>query len=467
MSQINNSQVGPKRTLSLFDAVCIIVGTIIGAGIFQTAPKIALFAGSPYLMFGLWLVGGVITVIGALCFAELTTRFANVPGGDYGFLKLGYGRPVGFMFAWATFWIIRPGNMGAMALTFAAYFDQIGLLDSNGNGQFYQAVYTIFAIVVLSIINLIGLKQGKSIQNFLTVVKVLGIASIVIVALIAPAESASSVDEAVVSNNSSMWLVGLVFVMFSFGGWNDISFVATEVKSPEKNLFRSLVIGSLLVTAIYLVVNIAFVAALSFQTVRESSSVATDVVRHSLGANSFVGQRGAQIIAGLICISCLGAINGIIITSPRIYYAVGKDYPLLSFVGRWDSKRNQPWIAIAIQAAVTVGFCILCFQYKNPFEAILIASAPFFWAFLGMAGLAVIVLRVRLTDSQYPFVFRTPFYPLEPIVLAIACFAMTYSSFSHMLHEGYWVAIYAVFGMMGIGVLLGLSLSSSSSNIDN
>lgn len=461
-----NDSTGPKRTLSLFDGVCIIVGTIIGAGIFQAAPDIARFAGSFETLIGLWLLGGLVTVVGALCFAELASRFADVPGGDYGFLKLAYGRPVGFMFAWATFWIIRPGNIGAMALTFATYFDRLlGFDVTNDQAAVRQAWYAVAAVLTLSSTSLIGLKQAKSIQNLLTVAKVGGIVSIGLLAFFSPASQglSSTVTPAIAgeSAGNSSWLLAMVFIMFSFGGWNDLSFVATEIKRPERNLFRSLVIGSIAVTLIYVVINIAFVFSIGFDAVRGSTAVATDVVSHSLGADSWIGSRGSQIISGLICISCLGAINGIIITSPRIYYAAGCDFKLLSVLGRWNDERDQPWLATAVQAFVTIGLFCLCFRYDNPFGVIVVVSAPFFWTFLGLAGISLIVLRKRQVGQDSKAGFRTPCFPLEPIVLAVACFLMAYSSLNHMISQRYWTAASVVILMMVVGVALGLCLRTN------
>lgn len=173
--QSKNEAIQPRRVLTLFDAVSIIVGTIIGAGIFQTAPEIASLSGSFLWSVVLWVFGGLLTLIGALCFAELTTSHHEAVGGDYVYLKLAYGRPVGFMFAWAAFWIIRPANIGAMAMVFASYFDQLmptGL----------QLPYAVLAVLLLSGANLIGLKQGKWVQNVLTVAKIAGILGIVALA---------------------------------------------------------------------------------------------------------------------------------------------------------------------------------------------------------------------------------------------------------------------------------------------
>lgn len=447
-----HSQAVPRRVLSLFDAVCIIVGTIIGAGIFKTVPEVAKNAGDFQWMIMLWVFGGVLTVIGAMCFAELTTTHSEDVGGDYVYLKKAYGRPVGFMFAWAAFWIIRPANIGAMAITFASYFDQIV---PTG----HQVVYAIVPVVLLSITNLIGLRQGTWIQNVLTVAKVLGILAIVGLAFFNPVETATWKNPSPPENAAGGWLLAMVLIMFTFGGWNDISFVAAEIKQPGRNLFRSLIFGSLIVTAVYIAMSFAAVAALGFESLVEAKAYAVDVVRSSLGDGNAWAAQSARLVAALVCVSCLGAINGIMLTSPRIYYAAGRDYQALDQLGRWDARRDQPWQATVAQAVVTVLLFSLCFRYENPFSVIVQVSAPVFWSFLGVTGLALIVLRYKNRSGVEPeFAYRVPFYPLPPIVLAIVCFAMTYSSISWVIKQEFWVSGGLVAGLMAVGILVGLFL---------
>ena len=451
-------QSQPQRTLSLFDAICIVVGSIIGAGIFQTAPDIAKFSGRFAILVLLWLAGGALTIIGALCFAELTTRFKNTVGGDYGYLKYAYGRPIGFLFAWSTFWIIRPGNIGAMAITFAYYFDQVLGFGAEDAASTRKLIFAIAAVAMLSAVNLIGLNQGRRTQNFLTVAKVLGILAIVAIAFAFGTPDSLQSDFAAPIASAGNWLLAVVFIMFSFGGWNDMSFIANEVKDPGRNLFRALIYSSVAVTAIYLTINFAFVYALGFEGTCASKSVATDVIRSTLGAESTIGQQAARIVAALICVSCLGAINGIIITSPRIYYAAGRDYSALEFIGSWDARRNQPWLATLLQTLVTVLLFVLCFQYDNPFEVILVVSAPFFWAFLGLTGIALIVLRFKRAQAAAEDSFRVPLYPLPPIVLALACFAMTWSAVDYVIAKKYWVAGATICVIMFVGICLSLIL---------
>ena len=275
-----NQPQAPQRTLGLFDAICIIVGTIVGAGIFQTSPMIASLAGSPVNLGIVWFAGAFIALIGAICFAELTHRYPDRVGGDYVYLKQALGPTVSFLFAWSSFWVVRPGNIGAMAMVFAVYFSQINL----GVGV-AQPVWAIAAVTGLSVVNLIGLQSGKRIQNVLTIAKVAGICSIVFLAFVSPAETppdAAAISVGPTSASSNLW-IAILFVMFTFGGWNDISFVAGEIRDPRRNLWRCLMLGIVIVTVVYSLFNFAILTGLGFTAMSQSSAVATDLVTQVLG----------------------------------------------------------------------------------------------------------------------------------------------------------------------------------------
>ena len=457
-----NDRQQPRRVLTLLDAVCIIVGTIIGAGIFETTPLIASNAGGIYWLIALWLLGGLLALIGAICFAELTTSNQDAVGGDYVYLKKAAGRPLAFLFAWAAFWVIRPGNIGAMAMIFARYFDEIVPIPGDS-----VVPYAMLAVVLLSAANLIGMYQGKWVQNILTITKVTGILIIVGLAFLFPADASFAKPSTPLTGGSI--LLAMVLIMFTFGGWNDISFVAAEIKSPQKNLFRSLVIGTLGVTAIYILINLAFCVGLGFEAMASSQAVAADVVKEALGSNSLIGLESSRLVSALVCISCLGAINGIILTSPRIYFAAGQDYPQLGVLGRWDRKRDLPWPATMAQAAVTVVLLLVCYTYSNAFEVILITTAPVFWLFLGITALTLIILRFRPAsrsntgnqpspetpgNADAP-VFRVPLFPLPPLILAAACLAMVYTSVDYLIANQYWLAA----GLIGTIMLIGIGLA--------
>lgn len=455
-SEKNVASNQPRRILSLFDAVCIIVGTIIGSGIFATAPFIAQNANNFALLIVLWIVGGLVALVGALCFAELMTTNQNVVGGDYIYLKKAYGRPIAFMFAWAAFWIIRPGNIGAMAMIFAQYFNQI-----LPGGEFSRVLYGLAAVVLLSVTNLLGLKQGKVLQNLLTTAKVLGILAIVVLAAIRPAEQLNL--PAPNSASGSIWLA-MILIMFTYGGWNDISFVTGEIRDPKRNLFRSLWMGTLTVTAIYVAVNIAFVVGLGYEAMANSQAVATDLSRQALGADSILGQRSGQLIAALVCISCLGAINGMILTSPRIYYAVGRDLKPLSFLSEWNRNRDVPWQAILLQAIVTIGLISICLLYQDAFEVLVVVTAPYFWGFLALTVFALMVLRIKKSfqpslDDLDAGIYRVPLYPLPPVFFGAVCIGLLYNAITYLFAQKYEVAFAVVTGVMVVGIVLSLLFS--------
>jgi len=394
--------------------------------------------------------------VGATCFAELMTTHQNVVGGDYIYLKKAYGRPVAFMFAWAAFWIIRPGNIGAMAMIFAQYFNQI-----LPGGVHAPVIYGLSVVVLLSVANLLGLKQGKGLQNLLTTAKVLGILAIVVLAAIRPADHLELPGRD--ASSGSLWLA-MILIMFTYGGWNDISFVAGEIREPKKNLFRSLFLGTFAVCAIYVIVNIAFVWGLGYETMANSQAVATDLARQALGAESLLGQRSGQLIAALVCVSCLGAINGMILTSPRIYYAVGRDFRPLAFLSQWNRSRDVPWQAILLQAIVTIGLISICLLYRNAFEVIVVVTAPYFWAFLALTVVALIVLRFKTDfrpsmDDRDAGIYRVPLYPLPPVFFGGVCMGLLYNAITYLYAMKYGVAFAVVSGLMGVGVVLSLCFS--------
>ena len=281
----------PRRELSLFDSTCIIVGIIIAAGIYRSSPDIARQAPSVAWLMGLWLFGGLLSLIGALCYAELATAYPK-EGGDYVYLTRALGRRVGFLFAWCQLWIVRPGSIGAMAYVFAEYANQIWPQVTYRDliGPIHLA-YAGGAIVVLTVVNLLGVREGKWTQNVLTTAKVLGLAAIVAVGFTHTAPSTAAIAPAKpLDFGLSEFGLAMIFVLFTYGGWNEMAYVAAEVKEPRKNILRALLVGTLAVTAIYVVVNLAFIHALGLEGTR-NASVAADVLRLGIGP---LGRPGDQ-----------------------------------------------------------------------------------------------------------------------------------------------------------------------------
>lgn len=444
-----------RQVLSLFDCVCIIVGTIIGAGIFKFPAVVAGNLPSVSIVILAWVLGGVIALIGALCFAELTTTYPD-HGGDYGYLKRGYHRRVGFAFSWAAFWIIRPGNIGTMAMIFGEFAAQI-LPSPSAIGLDANVFYAVASVILISALNLLGIRFGKATQNALTLAKVVGILLIVISAIYLSGNAATKSNITTVATTAqpsllaswnSFWLA-MVFVMFTYGGWNDIAFVAREVQEPRKNLLRSLVIGTLCVLAICLLVNFGLIYSLGFERMQSIGAEWGNPTLYLVQQG--MGEMGERLFAVLVCVSCLGAINAMIFTSPRIYWATAKDYPGLRWLAGSQSEGGW-WRALVLQMVVTATF-ILLFSSDQGIENITAATAPYFWLFLALTVISLMINRTRYRGQFEGY--RVPLYPMTPLLFVSACAFMAYQAWTFMIGQGLLNSTI----MIGAWVLLGIGMS--------
>ena len=356
MAHPDTPAAAPVRQLSLFDTVCINVGIIIGAGIYQSTPFIASNVGGPWGLVGVWVFGGAVALVGALCYGELTTAFPR-QGGEYVFLSRAFGRRAGLLFAWCEFWIVRPGNIGFIALVGGIYASQLLREDLRPVGRLW---FALGAIVALTAINVLGVRMAKWTQNVLSVIKVGGLAAVVLISFVllkpanAPAAAVPTGTSAEQTTNppaspapaSTDFHLAMIFVLFAYGGWNEMSNVAAEVREPHKNLWRGLVLSAAAVATIYVLVNLAAVRALGYSGVVKSEAVAADVVALRFG------DSGRALISGLICLSCLGSVNGYLFTGARLTYAMGAEHPAFAWLGGWDRRFGTPVRALLLQAVV-------------------------------------------------------------------------------------------------------------------
>lgn len=462
----------PKPQLTLFDSTCIIVGVIIGSGIYETSPKIAAAASGiaqklqqswPWLsnlaaqqswvisdagfIIGVWLLGGLLSLIGALCYAELANAYPK-SGGDYVYISRAFGREMGFLFAWAQLWVVRPASIGMYAYVFARYANQIFPLPEQVNPFL---IYAAGAILVLTLINMVGVMMGKWTQNVLTVIKVVGLVAIVAVGLLASPSQAP--PEKPVDPWCNLGLA-MILVFYTYGGWNEMAYVAAEVRNPRKNILRALVLGTMAVASIYALVNLAFLRALGVVGFRSSQAVATEVL-------NLVTPWAGKLISILICISTLGAINGMIFTGARIYYAMGTDHRMYRWLGSWDPKRGTPIISLLAQGVVTLAM-VVAFGWQageKGFDALLAFSAPIFWFFFLLVGLSLFALRAIGTVQReaglasQADLYRVPMYPIVPVVFCLSCLFMLYSSISYAITQLSAYALWAL-GIMLLGLVL-------------
>jgi basic amino acid/polyamine antiporter, APA family len=435
----------PRRELSLLDSTSIIVGIIIGVGIYRSSPTIATLAPNTLCLFGLWIFGGLLSLVGALCYAELATAYPQ-EGGDYVYLTRAFGRRTGFLFAWCQLWIIRPGSIGAMAYAFADYANRIWPRSTGPAAAWVLVAYAVAAIVILTAINMLGVREGKWTQNSLTAAKVLGLAAIVAVGFLAAAPASVTPAVSVETSRFSLADLGLamIFILFTYGGWNEMAYVAAEVKEPQKNILRALLFGTLAVTAIYVAVNAAFVHALGLAGTRHAT-VAADMLE--LGVGSWAGLA----ISLLICVSALGAINGQIFTGARIYYAMGSDHRLYAWLGRWNARRGTPIWSLLIQGAITVALAVWFGLSREGFERMVIFTTPGFWFFLMLVGLSLCVLRQREPGQPRPY--RVPGYPITPIVFCLSSGLMVWASLDYALTHRSWEAFWSI-AILLVGVAM-------------
>lgn len=406
-------QTAPKKELTLFDSTCLIMGIIIGTGIFVFPPMVARGAGSWDWMIGLWIAGGVLSLFGALGYAELGSAYPR-EGGDYVYLGRAYGPWAGFLFGWIQLVVVRPADIGVMAFGFALYAQKLYDPLSGSNVPLTHVAYACGATLILTVINILGVRQGKWTQNLLTSIKVVGLLAIVAVALFAPQREAEPA-----TFETFPLSVAMVLVLFTFGGWNEMAYVAGEVKNAERNILRALVLGIAAVTVVYLLVNGAYLYALGFNGFANSSAVATDTV-----STLFPG-IGANLISALVCISALGVVNGQILTGARISYAMGTDHRQFRLLGKWHAATGTPAVALLVQGAIAVG---LMLALGSLFETVMFATPAVYMFYFG-TSLAVIALRYREPEVHRPF--RIPGYPVVTLVFAAVCALLIWNQFNY------------------------------------
>ncbi len=401
-------------TLTLKDAIAIIVGIVIGAGIFETPALVAANTDRGWVVLSIWLLGGFISLIGALCYAELATTYPNV-GGNYEYLKRAFGQNLAFLFAWARMTVIQTGSIALLAFVFGDYASQLLSL-----GPWSSSIYATIAIVLLTGFNIIGIRQGKGIQNSLTVLTILGLSLVIVLGLLLVSPAPETTTTAIASSN---WGSAAIFVLLSYGGWNEAAYISAEIQRPRRNIVRSLLWSIGIITALYVLINVAFLRGLGLSGMAESKAIAADLMRQALG------EPGAILISSLIAITALGSINASILTGARTNYAFGRDISLFGFLGRWETQAGTPITGFLVQGAIALLLVLMGSFARNGFEAMVDYTAPVFWFFFLLSVISLFVLRAKEPHRSRPF--KVPFYPLTPIAFCAACVYLLYSSLAY------------------------------------
>jgi amino acid transporter len=456
--------------LGVWDGVSIIVGIVVGVTIFKAPPLIFANVSGPWQGLGAWMLGGVLSLIGALCYAELASTYPR-SGGDYVYLTRAFGRLVGFLFGWAQLSVVLTGSIGAMAYVFSDYATAFcgagaaGTIDPSGRGAWFAAG----AVALLTLMNGFGVLLSKRTQNLLTLSKVLGLAAILVAGLLA---TSAPVPRVVQPMSGPGFGFAMIFVLYAYGGWNDAAFVAADVRDPQRNIVRVLLFGTASIALLYVLINAAFLAGLGFEGVRGSSTPASDVLEPILG------EWVAKGMGLLVMASALGAINGLIFTGSRIYTSVGADHRLFARLGRWHPRLGAPIWSLVTQATFALSMILLVGtstgrglldaftlriglaplpwdRFGGGFDTLVAGTAPVFWLFFLLTGISLFVLRWKDGSVERPF--SVPLYPVIPGVFCLTSVYMLWSAIDYARH----------LSLIGIAPLaIGILLYAATNRVD-
>jgi amino acid transporter len=393
------------------------VGVVVGIGIFRTPSLVAANVGSEWAFIAVWLAGGAITLLGALCYAELAAAHPHA-GGEYHFLSKAYGRPLAVLFGWARGSVIQTGAIGAVAFVFGDYAARLLPLGEHG-----PAILAALSIIALTAVNVAGALHGKTLQNLMTVVMLAALVAIMLAGLFAPLPEAAAAPAQPPGAPPGAIGLAMIFVLLTYGGWNEAAYLSAEVKPGPRTMVRVLLIGTSVVIALYVLVNLALLSTLGLAGLRASDAVATDMMQAA------VGEHGALLVTLAVLCAALTTLNATIFTGARVYYAMAKDLSILPRVGRWSDRGHTPVNGLVLQAVVALALIGFGAASRDGFQAMVDYTAPVFWAFLLLVGASVFVLRARRPERPLPF--RVPLYPVTPLLFCLSCIYMLYSSLAY------------------------------------
>ena len=430
---------GPRPSLHTIDVIALVVGMVVGAGIFRTPSLIAANAGSESAIFIVWIAGALISLAGVMCYAELASAYPNA-GGEFHFLKRAYGRKLAFLFAWARLTIIPTGSVAVMAFLFGDYLSELFRL-----GTYSASLYAALIVLLLTGVNLLGIQHGKRTQNILTIAEIGGVLLIIVAGLLwapgANSQNTSLVTNASQTPSHAAWGLMMVFVLLTYGGWNDVAYISAEIKGSRKNVARALLWSIAVIATLYLLVNLSYLNALGLKGTAESETVASDLMKQTAGI------RGAQLISLLIAISAVTSANATMLLGARGHYAFGRDFAMFSSLGKWDRSSGAPVNALLVQSAIILALVLMGTLTRKGFQTMVEFTAPVFWFFFFLTGLSLFILRKKEPDAFRPF--RVPFYPFTPVLF---CAVSAYLLYSSLVYTG--IGAFVGTAVLAVGAIL-------------
>lgn len=410
-----------RRPLGLRHAIALIVGIAIGAGIFKAPSLVAANVPSAGWLFAVWGLGGLVSMLGALCYAELSSTYPS-DAGEYHFLRRAFGPGTALVYAWARFSVITTGSVALLGFVFGDYMQQLLPLGPHG-----PAIYAALSVVLLTAINLRGLREAAVTQAWLTAVEVGGLVLIVLAATWlwwsgagSPATVAPSAGGP--PDGSGIGLA-LVFVLLTFGGWNDAACLSADLRN-RRTIVWALLLSVGCITLLYLLVNWAYWYTLGLQGMARSEAVATDVLSRAFGP------AAGKLVAAMVATAAITSINATLIVGARTAGALGRDWPQLALLAGWNERRGVPVHGMLAQGLFALALITLGASYQDGFRAMVEYTAPVFWLFFLLVGVALFRLRRRDGGRQRPF--SVPLYPLIPLLFCASCAGMLWSSVSYV-----------------------------------
>lgn len=415
-----SESVGFRRELGLFDSVVVVAGGIVGVGIFANPSNVARVVREPLLILLVWAIGGVVALIGGFVWAELASRFPQV-GGQYAYLHRAYPPIVGFLYGIALLFIINGGSLAAVSILFASYVDR-SLLTLGPAGIRLTAA---LALLSLTAVNAIGVRAGTRTNNVLMTAKVLGMAALVVLAFRHGAVPASRFDATLFGTSGvlahvtpGLLLTALVPILFAYGGWQSCANIAAEIKDPVRNLPRANVIGVIVVVTLYLSMNVAYLWVLTPDQVAASPALAADMARVA------AGPIGSQFVSLLIIVSSFGFLAVVILTGPRLYYAMAADGLFFRRAGRLHPRYQTPVFALCFQAAVS-----LALLTTNTYDQLLSYVVFADWMFFGLTAASLFIVRRRDRAGEDATSARVPGHPITTALFVAVAAGIVLNSF--------------------------------------
>lgn len=406
----------PPAALRTRDVAALVLGIVIGAGIFRAPPAVAAGVSGEATLLAAWLLGGLVSLSGAVCYAELAATYPHA-GGDYHFLSRAFGRGTAFLFGWARLTVIPTGSLALLAFVFEDYARELLPVRPPAG------VLAGGMVVAVMLLNVAGLRIARGVQNALTVALVLALVALVAAGFLVDPAPAPAAAAAAGEGARPAFGLAMVFVLLTYGGWNEAAYVSAELRGGRRSLAAALALSLLGVTALYVLVNAALLRGLGLEGMRGSGAVAVDLLARA------VGDAASRVVAVVVLAAVFTSANATQLMGSRQVWAFGRDFPLFAPLGRWSARAGTPVVAVLVQGAIALVLVLVGARSRSGFEAAVAYTAPVFWLFFLLTGVALFVLRRRDPAAARPF--RAPLHPLPGAVFVAACAFLLWSSVAY------------------------------------